>query len=181
MTKGKKLVLGLAALSALLAVGITLAFILKKTDTVTNTLNRAVVSCETEEEFNGVSKSGITVKNTGKVSAYLRVTLVSYWADDSGNIVAIPSSVPALEYDTVNWIKSGDVYYYKSPVKPNESTPNLLTAAITLAENSTFNGVDVHQVVEVLSEAVQSDPETAVKEVWNATLDTNKTIAAVVS
>lgn len=120
--KLKKWVIAAAALVTVAAVGVTLAFMFKKAN-VKNTFVPAEVSCTAYEKLDGEDiteatakggeKSDIRVENTGKVNEYLRVRLVSYFADAEGNVTgAEPSVYPDITLND-GWIAgSNHTYYY---------------------------------------------------------------------
>lgn len=155
-------------------VGSVFAYMYHKTEVVTNDFDVAVVACAVEESFNETSgmKSSIKVENTGNIDAYLRVALVSYWVDDKGKIVGIPSEMPAVDYDKSKWIKaSGEhIYYFKEDVSPKDSTTELLTSPMVLTSKE-YDGKLVYQVVEVFAEAIQSKPASAVEDAWRVSVD----------
>lgn len=150
------------------AVGSTVAFLIDKTDPVTNTFTYAKVSCEVTENFTNNEKDNVQVKNTGTIDAYIRATYVVNWVDEQRNIVA---SVPDGYSYSLNvnpegkWTKIGDYYYYLSPVAPDKSTPgSLLTCTVIYPENPEYT-----LSVEILAEAIQSTPANAVQEAWGVT------------
>ena len=141
--------------------GTTFALMYRQTQELNNQLEAAFVACTVGEDFDGVKKDSITVKNTGNIDAYLRVCLVSYWVDGEGHIISKPSQILALS-KADGWIAgTGNVYYYSKPIAPGDSTPNLLAAALNL-ENL--------QVVEVFADAIQSKPAEAVTDSWGVTI-----------
>ena len=160
------ILLVVSALALIAAIGFTLAFMLRETDKVENTFEGAEVSCRVVEEFDSKSgvKNSIAVKNTGNISAFVRVHLVSYWKDSNGNIIGKPSVMPefALAED---WTKtSDDTYEYKVPIAPGAETLNLLKEGTTLTLTADEDGNK--QVVEIFAEAIQSDPASAKEEAW---------------
>lgn len=177
--KTRNILISLVVVTFLVAVGVTLAYMFKKTDAVKNEFTPASVSCEVFESFDGNEKSSITVKNTGNIDAYIRVRLVSYWVDEEGNIVGKASVMPTVAYDGVNWIQgSSSTYYYKLAIAPNQVTGHdLLTAPMIFATDTHYD-LPVYQVVEVFAEAIQSNPMSAAAEVWNVTVDAAGQITA---
>lgn len=132
----------------------------------------AAVTCVVQETVEDGSKTCIQIRNTGSIDAYLRLRLVSYWVNSSGEIIAKPAPLPAFAYDSSNWFQgSNDTYYYKNPVSPNNLTSNLLdtdtSASIPLAVDEEGN----KQVIEVFAEAIQSAPQTAVTSSWGVTIE----------
>ena len=171
--KRKYLMTALLALCVITAVGGTVAFMFKKAQKK-NTFQVAQVKCEVHEEFDGTTKSEICVKNTGNIDEFIRIRLVSYYVDNSGNIVGRASSdYPELTLKE-GWI-AGDnhTYYYKESVKANAST-NILCEQITLETKILADGTEVKQVIEVFAEAIQANPDKAVKEAWGVTITDGK-------
>ena len=162
---------------------------------ITNSFVPAKIDCQVLETKtitgNVVTKTSVTAQNTGNVDAYIRVRVVTYWEDSKGNPVA--RTKPENEFDNGNW-KFNDAYwiydatnqtfYHKAPVGANDVTAELLKF------DSGFNGItleseDVKQgnvtftyypMVEFIVEGIQCAPDTAVKESWGVTLDSNGNI-----
>ena len=155
------------------AVGSTAAFLITKTDPVENTFEYASVSCEvTKNPETGY----VQVKNTGTIQVYIRAVYVVNWLDSENNIAA---SVPADYSYTVtedpngNWIKGSDgFFYYPVPVAPGASTEgSLLTCTVTYPDNPEYT-----LSVEVLAEAIQSTPESAVADAWGVTVSSKPAV-----
>ena len=151
------------------AVGSTVAFLATKTEPVENSCEYANVSCEVMQDRD-TDGSIVQVKNTGTISAYIRAAVVANWIDVDGNIAA---SVPeGYSYDLTcssgSWAQGKDgFFYYLLPVAPGASTEgNLLTCTVTCPETPEYT-----LSVEVLAEAIQSTPASAVNEAWNVAVD----------
>lgn len=162
----RSLVLVVSVLALVLAVaGGTLAWLVANSGPVTNTFTPATVSCEVEETFKNNVKSNVNVKNTSNIDAYLRVKLVTYRVNGAdqhiGGTAAIRNFTPGED-----WVEHDGFYYYTKPVAPNTVPENPLigTLGITLSEYTDVDGGK--QVIEVMAEAIQSQPETAVGEAW---------------
>lgn len=180
----KRLVCVLFAVLVLMC-GTAFALMFRQTQLHENQFDTAFVACEVHEALDGSgdytggtqnanSKTGITVKNTGNIDAYLRVRFVSYWVDKDGNIVAKPSQMPDISVKS-DWIAGSDhTYYYKSSVASGGFTAELLAAPIVL--NTSAEGY--LQVVEVFAEAIQSLPEKAATQSWHVTIKDEQIIAA---
>ena len=152
------------------AVGTTVAFLIDKTEPVTNTFTYAKVSCEVTEEFKNNTKEHVQVKNTGTTDAYIRATYVVNWVDAQGNIAASDPagySYTLTENPNSRWTKGEDgFFYYTSPVAPGDSTEgSLLTCTVTSPENPEYT-----LSVEILAEAIQSTPDKAVQEAWGVSI-----------
>ena len=163
----KKLLIPLL-ITAVLAVGITLAFMFRQSEPIENEFIPAEVSCSVVEAFDGGQKTSIKVQNDSNISCYLRIRLISYWVDSEKQVVGKASQLPTVNYDDANWLydEENDTYYYKTAVAPNKLTEHdLLKKPLILAEEQ-FDGETVYQVVQVFAEAVQAEPEKAVREAW---------------
>ena len=151
------------------AAGGTVAWLTQTTGTANNNFEYGRVSCAINESFNGTTKSGVTVKNTGNTPAYIRATYVVNWLDAQGNIVAsVPEgySYTLTENPDSKWTKgNGGYFYYLSPVAPDAFTSgSLLTCTVTRPENPEYR-----LSVEILATAIQSTPAKAVTEAWGVT------------
>ena len=151
------------------AVGSTVAFLATKTEPVENSFEYADVSCEVMQDLD-TDGSIVQVKNTGTISAYIRAAVVANWIDVDGNIAA---SVPeGYSYDLTcssgSWAQGKDgFFYYLLPVAPGALTEgNLLICTVTCPETPEYT-----LSVEVLAEAIQSTPASAVNEAWSAAVD----------
>ena len=151
------------------AVGSTVAFLATKTEPVENSFEYANVSCEVTQDRD-TDGSIVQVKNTGTISAYIRAAVVANWIDKYGNIAA---SVPeGYSYELTcspgNWVQGTDgFFYYLLPVAPGALTEGiLLTCTVACPKDPEYT-----LSVEVLTEAIQSTPASAVKEAWSAAVD----------
>lgn len=173
-----RLVLLVASLSLLLmlAVGMTLAYLFDKTESITNTFTPTKVSQTIVEKFDEKVKKEVQVTNNGDIDAYIRVLVVITWQDDEGNVYPT-APVEGTDY-TVTWTKSGWVekdgmYYYTSPVNPGETTGTLLDECKPVAGKAPDG---YHLSVEILSSAIQAQPADAVKEAWKVTVNDDGTL-----
>lgn len=171
--KSRVLLIALAVIVAISAIGATAAYMFTKSQAVENNFTPASVTCEVDEQFDGEKKSSITVKNTSNIDAYVRVRLVSYWQDEEGNVVgkASPKLNVELAEGWVAFDNENNTYYYTKPVKAGETSPQLLAEPIILTERTEENGKTIYQVVEVFAEAIQADGVTdegvsAVEYAW---------------
>lgn len=172
-------------LMLVLTVGGTLAFIMTKANEKTNTFIPAQVSCEVIEEFDGVVKSNVAVKNTGNTNAYMRAAInVTWMKDENAAEQTVTAKVPQIGVDyaliflaDTGWIKGADGYwYYQTPIAPGTSTAKLIQ------ECKQLEGADIpqgyHLSVEIVASAIQSSPAAVVAEQWNVTLEGGKIISA---
>ena len=182
----KHLLIAAAALCIVAAVGLTLAFMFKKAEK-TNRFIPAEVSCAVREKMDGnevtgiaavgSEKSDIRVENTGNVKEFIRLRLVSYYVDSNGDIVGtVSSQYPTLSLKN-GWIDGANhTYYYPFPTDPGGMT-EILCEPFSLGQMQLADGKTVYQVIEVIAEAVQAEPVSAVREAWGVTV-TNNTITA---
>lgn len=143
--------------------GAVLAYMFQQTESRESELIPAEVSCQVEEDFaDGIEKKEIRVKNTGNIPVYIRLCMVSYWVQE-GKITSKPSEYPEVKLGE-DWIEGENhIFYYTKPVSQGEKTGDLLEAgsSIILREEDGYQ-----QVVEVFAEAIQYEPDTALKEGW---------------
>lgn len=161
----RSLVLVVSVLALVLAVaGGTLAWLVANSGPVTNTFTPATVSCKVEETFNNNVKSNVNVRNTSNIDAYLRVKLVTYRVNKDGQHIGGTAEIPTFTLGE-NWVKHGDFYYYTLPVAPEKTPAANLIDTITLT--GSYNDADGgKQVIEVMAEAIQSQPDDAVRQAW---------------
>lgn len=152
------------ALLVTCAAGATLAYLLTKTENVTNTFTPAHVTGEVTEEFDGETKSNVNVTNKSDIKAYIRVKLVSYRVNEDeqhiGGEAVIPQFTPGD-----GWVLFEGYYYYTKPVAPGATPEANLIEEITLT--GSYNDADGgKQVIEVMAEAIQAEPADAVHNAW---------------
>ena len=141
--------------------GATLAFFANSTGPIINTFQSGSAGAEIEETLSGNTKTEIKVHNTGKTPVYVRVRLVSYFEDASGNV--LPQDSPVVGFTSGdNWNYMDGYYYYKLPVGAGGFTSDLLGTDVTMSAG---------QVIEVLADTVQATPASAVQEVWGVSAD----------
>lgn len=103
-----------------------------------------------------------TVTNEGNINSYIRVAVVANWK----NIEGIHWQVPEITVTPDStWVKEGDYYYFKGAVVP-DATVTFGTVALS---GETVDGYDLQ--IQVLAEAIQSQPDGAVQDAWDMTFD----------
>lgn len=159
----------LAAVIVLLAgaVGGTWAFLVAQSEPVQNNFTYAHVRCTIKEKFDGTTKSDVQIQNTGDIPAYIRARIVVTWKNASGNVSAVP--VKDSDYTMTvgtGWTKGTDGYWYcNTAVAAGGETPVL----ITKCEKKGTAPKDYDLSVEILADAIQSEPASAVTEAWDYT------------
>ena len=162
----------LAAVIVLLAgaVGGTWAFLVAQSEPVENNFTYAHVRCTIDEKFDGTTKSDVKIQNTGDIPAYIRARIVVTWKDTSGNVSAVPvkNTDYTIAFNETDWTQQGDYWYCKTAVNPDDFTPELITECKkTDNANAPKDYYDLS--VEILADAIQSEPASAVTEAWGYT------------
>lgn len=170
-SKTTALILSLCLIIAA-AVGGTMAYLFDKTEPADNTFIAAHVTTDVTEDFDGEIKKNVNVKNTGDIDAYIRVKLITYRVNDNGQHIGGTAVIPEFT-PGANWVKYGEYYYYTLKVAPNSSPATALIGAegIKLVKYTDSDGGK--QVIEVMAEAIQSEPEKVIGEAWNVKISTN--------
>ena len=151
-----------------LTIGGTLAWLSTKDAPITNTFNPSKVACEVTESFNGKVKSNVNVKNTSDIPAFIRVKLVTYRTNDKGDHIGGTAVLPTFTLGE-NWFAHDGYYYYTLPVAAGETPASNLTNSMKLTE--TYTDADGgHQSIDVMAEAIQSQPAEAVGEAWGVSI-----------
>lgn len=167
----RSLVLVVSVLALVLAVaGGTLAWLSANTTPVTNTFTPAHVTCEVDETFQNNVKSNVSIKNTSDIAAYIRAYVVVTWKNADGNVYGKP--VKDTDYtmtmpNNTKWFKSGDYYYYPDAV-PSGASTGMLIKECKLIGTPPADGYSLS--VEIIAEAIQSQPDSAVQQAWGVTI-----------
>ena len=173
--------IGILILSLLLiaaaAIGGTMAYLTAKTPQVVNTFTPAEVTTDITEKFDGKVKKNVNVTNTGDIDAYIRVKLVTYRVNEAGKPIGGAAEIPDFTPGT-NWVGHEGYYYYTLPVAPDESPKYDLIGdeGIELKGYAEEDPDGGKQVIEVMAEAIQSEPAEAVGEAWRVTITENNVV-----
>ena len=172
----RKAPVALVAILVLLccAVAGTVAYLVTSTGPVTNTFTPGNVSCVVEETFENGVKSGVTIKNTGNIDAYIRTAVIVNWADAQGNVSGTPVkdtdyvmdlNIVTDEKPDAPWFKGSDGYYYcKTAIESGSETPVLIASCAKTTGAGVPEGYDLQ--VTILADGIQSEPSNAVAEAW---------------
>lgn len=156
-------------------VGGTVAYLTTNTAPVVNTFEPSHVTCKVTESFDGKTKSNVNVKNTSDIDAYIRVKLVTYRVNDAGQHIGGVAEIPNFTPGD-GWVKYGEYYYYTSPVAKDAQPATNLIGSINLTDK--YADADGgKQVIEVMAEAIQSEPAAAVGEAWGVTISAGSVTA----
>lgn len=166
----RSLVLVVSLLALLLVVaGGTLAWLTAQ-DSVSNTFTPAHVTCDVEETFNGTAKSNVSIKNTSDIPVYIRASIIVTWKDFSGNVygqLPVADTDYTIGYGT-GWTRQGDYWYCNSEVAVGTNTPELISRCTEVAGKAPAENYRLS--VEIIAEAIQSQPDRAVADAWNVTV-----------
>lgn len=162
----------LAAVIVLLAgaVGGTWAFLVAQSDPVENNFTYARVSCKVDEKFENGVKSEVKIQNTGDISAYIRARIVVTWKDASGNVsaaVPVKDTDYTIEFNQKEWTEKNGYWYCNTVVDATGFTPELITECKKTDNANAPEGYNLS--VEILADAIQSEPASAVTEAWGNT------------
>lgn len=160
----------LAAVIVLLAgaVGGTWAFLVAQSEPVQNNFTYAHVSCRIDEKFENGVKSDVKIQNTGDIPAYIRARIVVTWKDTSGNVsstVPVKNTDYTIAFNEKDWTQQGGYWYCNTAVDVGGETPVL----ITKCEKKGNAPKDYDLSVEILADAIQSEPASAVTDAWKYT------------
>ena len=137
------------------------------------------VDVEVNDKVEGRVKKGISIRNTGLVTSYIRAMLVGYWVNEKGIVVA-PWSLESEEGEMdwggnwgQGWKKGEDGFYYHLlPIpKDGETTPFFNT--YTLKVNPPVAGAKLHLSI-VAQTIIAPDDATELALVYEAWPELNK-------
>ena len=170
----RSLVLVVSVLALVLAVaGGTLAWLSANTTPVTNTFTPAQVTCTVVEDFDGTTKKDVQIKNTSNIPAYIRAYVVVTWKDAQGNVYGkLPIAGEGKDYtmtmpNNTKWVKNGDYWYYTEAVAAGGYTEKLIDECKLIGPPPAD---DYSLSVEIIAEAIQSQPVDAVNQAWGVTI-----------
>lgn len=165
----KMLIIIISAMICISTVGVCYAFLTKSSEEVLNSFTLGSISCEIDETFDGDIKKDVFVSNTSDVSVLVRSNIIVTWMSKDGKIVY--SEVPELGKDytmTINeedWFVGSDGYYYY-----NDIVDSMANTSVLIEEAKMIEGVTppdgFYLSVEIISSAIQSNPNSAVKDAW---------------
>ncbi len=170
--KKQCLIIAIVAILCSIIACATIAYVFTSTQPLENTFTDAYVACEVKEDFDGTTKSNVTIKNTGDVQSYIRAKVVVTWmSDDKSKVTAkkpVEGSDYVITYATgTNWQEGSDGYwYYKLPVDIGNET-NVLIEDCSLKDGATVPD-GYYLSVEIVASSIQSLPTKVILEQWNS-------------
>ena len=136
--KNKKPLYVLVAIAVVLLIGGTFAYF---TDTVeiANIFSTKPYSTEVTETFTSptnwlpgtTTNKTVIAKNTGDVDVAVRVSYTESWVSANGNQLSLKQgdkTAAIINFNTNNWIKSGNYYYYTKKLSKNESSTSFINS-----------------------------------------------------
>ena len=166
------IVAALAVVILTAAVGGTMAWLSTQTQDLTNTFVPAKVTCKVDENFTegDTEKKDVRIQNTGTTDAYIRVAVIGNWYQGDKIVASWTDNIVPSSSD---WFKANDgYYYYKKSVAGLGYTTNLFNS---YTPNTRPDGVpdDAHFEMNIICQAIQSTPTTAVTSAWGLQVDAN--------
>lgn len=161
----------LVCLAALLtaAIGSTAAFLHTKTEETENAFLYGSVSSQVTETFENGVKENVCVKNTGNTSAFLRAMVILTWKNAAGDVSAQPVQDSDVTIDWGSgWQKLGDYWYCTTEVADGAESPALIVKCALSDSAAAPEGYALS--VEIIADAVQSQPAQAVQEAWGVSI-----------
>lgn len=165
------------SLVALFVLGGTLAWFTADAK-APNMFTTGTVDIEIDEDLDdpndwapGITKKKeVSVKNLGSLPVLVRVQLTPVWGSMDGENFREDEELSIdnviFNVNTEDWVKSGDWYYYKGALEPEDETP-LLLYSVTLDGSRTDNGYQGKTLkIDVNAEAVQAAPSEAAPDAW---------------
>lgn len=139
--KNIKPVVALIALSLSIIVGATFAYF-SSSSTFENEFFTGKYRLVTTEEFESPNNwapgqeipKTIVTANEGDITAAVRVKFEEKWFNGETEITnQISANTVSINFDNTNeWVRHGDYYYYKFPLKPGETTSSFIKS-VTLS------------------------------------------------
>lgn len=182
----KKTIIMLIALALILTVGAgsTLAYLITETNSVTNVFTPPKSQIDVVENFDGDTKSNVCVSNSSDYPVYIRAAVIVTWQDKDGNVYGqkpVVGTNYTISYNLNGskplggsnvaagvWDDGTDGYYYYTGVVENDEKTDQLIVNCTPNGKCPDDNYKLH--VEILAQAIQAEPVTAVTESWGVTV-----------
>lgn len=163
------------ALTLVLSVGGTVAYLATSAGPVVNTFTPGSTEISIDEKTDGPAKTEIKVKNDGDVPVYVRVMLVATYQNSDNQVCGQHEAVavPGFELGT-DWVKGDDGFYYYTKAVTTETT-SLIKDKSSITLSQAYDGCVMH--IEILAQSIQAEPTTAVTEAWGVTVANDGTIS----
>ena len=123
------------------------------------------VDIEVDDKVEGMTKSDVTIQNTGISTGYIRAAIVGYWANESGSVMGAWQETDGnfVGLAGENWGKGDDGFWdYTEPGKHYEYTKPLFTS-YALNESAVTTHPRQHLVLDVVAQIVIEDEREKAK------------------
>ena len=170
--KKRALTAALICIAVCIVSGITLAYTVTHTDALKNIFSPSHVACEVlEDEFDGVTKSNVRIKNVGNTTSYIRAAVTATWISEDGKSVTAAKPESGTDYsitfndgDSSYWEEGADgFWYYTVPVDANAETEQLIASCTEITTPPDGYCLSV----EITASAIQSSPDSVVINNWS--------------
>ena len=158
---------------AVFAVNGIYAYLISKTETHSNTIVPATVSCTVEENFENGIKQDVKVRNTGNVNAFIRAAVVATFVSQEGKVLSTAPQENVdynITFNTQDWKKGSDGFWYHSEAVVPDGVTSVLIQSATA--QSAPDGYKLN--IQIIATSIQSDPQTAVQSAWGVNVDNGK-------
>lgn len=190
----KFIICALACFAVLcVATASTYAYLVHSSGADETTLTKPTIS----GDIVGDNFANLQVKNNGSIKVYVRVVPIinfTYLGKDGAGADGIfycaepPSTTPvtyrngmtrsadyAVEYNTTDWLKGGDGYYYlRTPLAVNATSAKLVNSFTVNNSSLTYAGYTYYLTAEAACEVIQCESMVvdtpAVEDAWGVTL-----------
>lgn len=156
------------------SIGATTAFLVDRTDSVTNVFEPADIGIQVKETFNQQTKSNVSITNTEDVDVYVRVALIPVWEDGEENVVAESASLSDLQIaygSSGDWQEGSDGFWYYTRVLEGNASTELLIQSAEVLKTSVGYTKGYQMNLQVMAQAIQAEPKDAVTSAWKVTVD----------
>lgn len=133
------------ALLITLAVGGTIAFVIRQSNSLTNRFAPGYVA-------SSVNTENQKITNEGNVDAYVRAAVVVNWMDSNGNVYGLRPSY-TIEANE-GWTAVDGIFYYNAILGGKETT---LTAPATVTVTGEAPSNEYTLSIEIVAEAIQAN------------------------
>lgn len=171
--KSTAFAVSLCLLLGVMIVG-TVAFLLDKSDPVTNTFTPSKITTTVDEKLEDSTKKDVSIKNTGDTDAWIRAKVIITWQDEAGNVYGsqpkagtdytIEWNLPENPSGDAYWVSGVDgFYYWIKPIAPKGNT-GILIKECTYQKDKAPVGYAL--TVEIIASGIQSKPASVFDTEW---------------
>lgn len=170
------------ALMLLSAVTVTTssAYLTSSPEPLENTFEAPSVELAVVENFDGETKTGLRVENTGNTDVFVRAAVLIQAQAADGSVLAYTPSV-GTDYTISglgsDWFFKDGYYYCKDPVAPGQETSILFSEIKALkVPLLTFEETEYFLAAHVASQVIQASPAKALQEAWPVSVSAGQLI-----